>query len=49
MGLGMIVMGIISQHTSITTAFIVSAVICLIGLIYFITLSLGHYEKRKLV
>jgi MFS family permease len=49
MGLGMIVMGIISQHTSITTAFIVSAVICLIGLIYFISLSLGHYEKRKLV
>jgi MFS family permease len=49
MGLGMIIMGIISQHTSITTAFIVSAVICLIGLIYFVTLSLGHYEKRKLV
>ena len=49
MGLGMIIMGIISQHTSITFAFIVSAVICLIGLIYFVTLSLGHYEKRKLV
>jgi MFS family permease len=49
MGLGMIVMGFISQSTSITTAFLVSAVICLIGLIYFVTISLGHYEKRKLV
>lgn len=49
MGLGMIVMGIISQSSSITTAFIVSAGICLIGLIYFIGFSLGHYEKHKLV
>jgi len=49
MGLGMIVMGIISQSTSITTAFIVSAGICLIGLIYFVSLSVGHYEKHKLV
>ena len=48
MGFGMIIMGIISQSTSITTAFIVSAVICLIGLIYFISITLGHYEKHKL-
>ena len=48
MGFGMIIMGIISQSTSITTAFIVSAVVCTIGLIYFISFTLGHYEKHKL-
>jgi MFS family permease len=48
MGFGMIIMGVISQSTSITTAFIVSAVICTIGLIYFVSFTLGHYEKHKL-
>ncbi|MDP4292028.1 MAG: MFS transporter [Bacteroidota bacterium] len=49
MGLGMIVMGFISQSTSITTAFLVSSCICGIGLIYFMLFSLGHYEKNKLI
>ena len=48
MGFGMIIMGIISQSASITAAFIVSAFICMIGLIYFISFTLGHYEKHKL-
>ncbi|NWJ50233.1 MAG: MFS transporter [Bacteroidetes bacterium] len=48
MGLGMIIVGFISQHSSISAAFLVCATICLVGLIYFRYIALGHYQRYKL-
>ncbi len=48
MGLGMIIVGFISQHTSIRTAFFVSSALCMMGLAYFLLIGLRHYQKYKL-
>lgn len=47
MGLGMIIMGFISEHLSITVSFLFSAIICLIGLGFFRQTVVGHYERLK--
>lgn len=48
MGLGMIIVGFISQHASISTAFFVCAAICVVGLIYLRFIVLDHYQRYKL-
>jgi MFS family permease len=48
MGLGMIIVGFISQHASISTAFFVCSAICVVGLLYFRFIALGHYQRNKL-
>ncbi|MDP4188783.1 MAG: MFS transporter [Bacteroidota bacterium] len=49
MGLGMLVDGFISEHLSIRTAFLISSLICTVGLVYFLTVVCSHYNKYKLV
>ncbi|MDP4210310.1 MAG: MFS transporter [Bacteroidota bacterium] len=47
MGLGMVVMGVISEHTSISFAFLVSALICVLGLALFRGVVLKYYEVTR--
>lgn len=47
MGLGMVVMGVISEHTSISFAFLVSALICVLGLVLFRGVVLKYYEVTR--
>jgi MFS family permease len=47
MGLGMIMMGFVSEHLSITVSFLFSAIICLIGLGFFRQTVADHYERHK--
>jgi MFS family permease len=46
MGMGMLFMGIVSQHTSIATAFMLCSLICLLGLLFFRTVTLVRYEEK---
>jgi MFS family permease len=46
MGSGMVIMGYIAQYYSISATFIISAVISLIGLIFFRKITAGHYGKN---
>jgi len=50
MGLGMVLVGTIAQHFSIATAFMVCSVICISGMIFFLSTTLRHYltYSRKL-
>jgi MFS family permease len=48
MGIGMVVMGIISQQTSIRTGFLVCAVVNILGLIFFRGWVNGYYYKNKI-
>jgi MFS family permease len=48
MGLGMVIVGFISQHASISTAFLVCSTICFVGLAYFRFIGLNHYQRYKL-
>jgi MFS family permease len=45
MGSGMVIVGFIAQRFSISAAFLVCSVICLIGLIVFLLVTLKHYNK----
>ncbi len=47
MGLGMIFVGSIAQQFSISTAFVVCSGICLVALVFFLSFTLGYYEKNK--
>jgi MFS family permease len=44
MGLGMIIAGFIAQNSSISLVFIINAIICIVGLIFFKRLVLNYYE-----
>ncbi len=46
MGLGMVLVGIISQYASIPAAFIVCSGMAATGLILFLTVTLPHYSKH---
>lgn len=46
MGGGMMLVGFISNRTSLSTAFLLCALLCLIGLLYFRVLVLNDYTKR---
>ena len=46
MGSGMVIMGYVAQYYSISATFIISAVISLIGLIFFRKITAGHYGKN---
>lgn len=46
MGLGMLFMGIIAQHTSIATAFVLCSAICVVGLLFFRVATVVRYEKN---
>jgi MFS family permease len=46
MGLGMVIVGVIAQHTSISTAFLVCSGISLAGLLLFLTVTHGYYWKN---
>jgi len=48
MGIGMVLVGSISQHFSISAAFIVCSAICVVALLYFIFYTVKYYEKNKL-
>lgn len=48
MSIGMMLMGFISHHTSISFGLLVWTAVCTAGLIYFIFFTLPHYEKYKL-
>jgi MFS family permease len=45
MGSGMVIVGFIAQHFSISTAFLACSAICVIGLAFFLLVTLKHYEK----
>ena len=47
MGLGMILVGLISQYFSMTTAFLVCSGICVAGLLLFLFLTLNHYLTHQ--
>ncbi len=49
MGLGMITSGLIAQHISLSAIFLVNALICIAGLIFFRLHVLNLYEKRLTV
>jgi MFS family permease len=44
MGFGMILVGIIAQYASLPAAFLVCSVICVAGLVLFLTFTLKHYN-----
>ncbi len=46
MGLGMVIAGVLSQHFSISVAFLVCSGICAAALIFFLALTLDHYWKH---
>jgi MFS family permease len=48
MGVGMLLAGLIAQHFSISAVFLISALVCLIGLFFFRRFVLHFYEKNKL-
>lgn len=48
MGLGMLLMGSISHHSSIQTALLIWSAICFIGLIHFNLQTMPHYKKNTL-
>lgn len=45
MGAGMVVMGFVSEHFSITTSFWLSMAICLVGLAFFLHWGLKSYQR----
>jgi MFS family permease len=47
-GIGMALIGLISELTSISTAFLICSGICVLALIYFLLIVLKYYEKNKL-
>jgi|WetSurMetagenome_2_1015567.scaffolds.fasta_scaffold29398_3 MFS family permease len=47
-GIGMALIGFISELTSISTAYIICSGICVVALIYFLLFVLKYYEKNKL-
>jgi len=47
MGGGMMLVGLVSNHTSLSTAFVLCAVLCFVGLLYFRAIVLNDYTKRK--
>jgi predicted MFS family arabinose efflux permease len=47
MGLGMIVAGLVAEHFSISAVFIMNALVCLIGLIFFRGFVLNYYERNR--
>jgi MFS family permease len=47
MGLGMMLMGIIAEYLSISSAFIICSFICVCGLLLFRTVVLVRYEDKK--
>ncbi|MEI6899123.1 MAG: MFS transporter [Bacteroidota bacterium] len=47
MGLGMILAGAISEHFSITAAFLFCSVICFAGLMMFLNFTLKHYLNHR--
>lgn len=47
-GIGMALIGFISELTSISTAYIVCSGICALALIYFLSVVLKYYEKNKI-
>ncbi|MGC9151230.1 MAG: MFS transporter [Microbacter sp.] len=46
MGSGMMLVGLVSSHTSLSAAFILCALLCLIGLFYFRGIVLSDYNKQ---
>lgn len=46
MGSGMVMMGYVAQYYSISATFVLSAAISLIGLIFFMKITAGHYQKN---
>lgn len=49
MGFGMAMSGLIAQYISISAIFMISAMVCLIGLIFFRVLVVNRYEENVLV
>lgn len=47
MGLGMFIAGVISQHYSISIAFLTCAVFCAAGLAFFLRVTLRHYTRER--
>jgi len=47
-GIGMAFIGLISELTSISTAFLICSGICVLALLYFLLIVLKYYEKNKL-
>jgi MFS family permease len=47
-GIGMALIGLISELTSISTAFLICSGICTFALIYFLLFVLKYYEKNKI-
>jgi hypothetical protein len=45
MGFGMAMSGLIAQYISISAIFMISAMVCLVGLIFFRVLVVNRYEK----
>lgn len=48
-GLGMLLAGKIAEVSSLSTAFMVSAASCLIGLLYYVLISKQSYNRHKIV
>jgi MFS family permease len=48
MGVGMILIGSISQQFSISTAFVICSGICLTALVFFLFFTSGYYESHKI-
>jgi MFS family permease len=46
MGLGMIVSGLIAQYLSIAAVFLISTVICIVGLVFFRWKVIGYYNQN---
>lgn len=46
MGIGMILAGLIAQHVSISAIFLISSLICIIGLLFFKIFVLDFYERH---
>lgn len=49
MGFGMAMSGLIAQYISISAIFMISAMVCLVGLIFFRVLVVNRYEENVLV
>jgi MFS family permease len=47
-GLGMILAGMISQHSSLTVSFLVCSAVCAAGLALFLGVTLRHYMRNRL-
>jgi MFS family permease len=47
MGLGMILVGVISQYFSMATAFLVCSATCVAGLLLFLFVTFGHYQSHR--